>query len=74
VGKQPYRNQTVTFDPKVGFILDPVTALDNGTFRCKGVDVRDLYRSSYYLYGTRSRWLDPDIMKFTLDISKYFTE
>jgi hypothetical protein len=74
VGKQPYLNQTVTFDPKVGFILDPVTALDSGTFRCKGMDVGDLYNSSYLFYGRSLRWLGPDFMTFTLDVSKYFTE
>jgi len=74
VGKQPYRNQTVTFDPKVGFILDPVTTLDTGTFSCKGINVGELYNSSYLFYGTSLKWLGPDFMKFTLDVSKYFTE
>ena len=74
VGKQPYRNQTVTFDPKVGFILDPVTTLDTGTFKCKGLDVEYLYRPSYPYYGRSLRWLGPDFMEFTLDVSKYFTE
>jgi hypothetical protein len=63
----------VTFDPKVGFILDPVTALDTGIFRCKGIDVRDLYyNSSLYYYRTPYSWLGPDYTKFTLDVSKYF--
>jgi len=74
MGKQPYRNQIVTFDPKVGFILDPVTALDSGTFRCKGTDVGDQYNSSYLFYRTSSRFLGTDFMIFTLDVSKYFKE
>jgi hypothetical protein len=64
----------VTFDPKVGFILDPVTVLDAGTFRCKGANVRGVYNSSYLYYGRSLSWGDPEFMKFTLDVSKYFTE
>jgi hypothetical protein len=63
----------VTFDPKVGFILEPVTTLDTGTFSCKGINVGELYSSPYY-YSRSLKWLGPDFMKFTLDVSKYFTE
>ena len=65
MGKEPNRNQNVTFDPNVGFILDPVTALDSGTYRCKGVNEIDRYLG----YGRDWDWLI-----FTLDVSKYFTE
>jgi hypothetical protein len=62
------------FDPDVGFILDPVTTLDIDTFRCKGIDVQDLYNSSSFAYDRRFRWSDPDFLKFTLDVSKYLIE
>lgn len=69
MGKQPYRSQTVTFDPKVGFILDPVTTLDTGTYKCQGIDMADQYNSSHLYYGTHT-----EVMKFTLDVSMYFKE
>jgi hypothetical protein len=64
----------VTFDPNVGFILDPVAAIDTGTFRCKAID-GGLSNSTYPYYYDRSiRWLGADFIKFSLDVSKYFTE
>jgi hypothetical protein len=69
MGKQPYRSQTVTFDPKVGFILDPVTTHDAGTYRCKGIDTGDKYNSSYLVYGTNFQLLGTEFMKFTLDVN-----
>jgi hypothetical protein len=60
----------VTFDPKIGFILDPVTTLDAGTYRCEARDMGDLYSSSEFIYETS----EENGLEFTLDVSKYFTE
>jgi len=76
LGRQPYRNQNVKYDPKVGFILDPVTEQDVGTFWCRGIKQRHIYRMGYRTYDMQVRWEipTPDAMKFTLDVSKYLTE
>lgn len=73
LGKQPRRNQTVTYDPKVGFILDPVTEEDTSFFRCKGTKKRHSYNSLPRYYETEMELEDSESIKFTLDVSKYFT-
>jgi hypothetical protein len=73
LGKQPHRNQTVTYDPKVGFILDPVNEEDTGYFRCKGTNKRHYYNSRLSYDEMEMRLGDLDTIKFTLDVSKYFT-
>ncbi|XP_069689011.1 hemicentin-1-like isoform X2 [Periplaneta americana] len=35
VGRQPFRNQTLTYDITVGFTLAPVSDIDSGTYRCR---------------------------------------
>jgi hypothetical protein len=73
MGKQPYRSLNVTFDRNVGFILDRVSASDAGTYRCKAEE-RAYYYSSYSYYDSRLRVLGLDYLKFSLDVSKYFTD
>lgn len=73
LGKQPHRNQTVTYDPKLGFILDPVTEEDTNFFRCKGTNRRQSYNSMLPYSEMEMGLGDSELIKFTLDVSKYFT-
>jgi hypothetical protein len=73
LGKQPRRNQTVTYDPKVGFILDPVTEEDTDTFRCRGTNRMNSYNSRFPYREIETELGDSESIKFTLDVSKYFT-
>ncbi|XP_033610234.1 obscurin isoform X1 [Cryptotermes secundus] len=69
LGKQPHRNQTVTYDPKLGFILDPVTEEDTNFFRCKGTNRRQSYNSMLPYSEMEMGLGDSELIKFTLDVN-----
>lgn len=61
----------MTYDPKVGFILDPVTEEDSDSYMCTGTKLKNSYNSrfSYHEMGMER---DSESIGFTLDVSKYF--
>jgi len=66
IGEQPHRNQTVTFDPAVGFTLSPVSHLDSSRYMCVAKSDKLLHTKNFHLDVREP----PRIVKTNLSVNK----
>jgi hypothetical protein len=59
MGQQPHRNQTVTYDPMVGFTLNPVSLLDSSWYKCIAT------------LSLPKPFIQKQVMDFYLEVRKY---